>query len=115
VTGERATSRSYPAAGIFAGATAWFVNTAGNYALAGQLCGWWPPPVPLVSALTLAIAILGGMLSWNALRRTEAMPAESGGTPSRLLAGVGVMSAALFAAVILIQGAAGLVFDGCER
>jgi hypothetical protein len=31
------------------------------------------------------------------------------------LAAIGVAMAILFAAVILVQGAAGLVFHGCER
>lgn len=115
MSGSAARDRSFPAAGIFAGALAWFVNTEANYALANTLCGWDVPPVPFVSAAALAIAVWGGVLSWQALRRTEPLPAGRGGAPARLLAGIGVMSAALFAAVILIQGAAGLVFDGCER
>jgi hypothetical protein len=115
VSGERPTHRCYPAAGIFAGAIAWFVNTAGNYALAGILCGWGLPPVLFVSAVTLGITVWGGTLSWQALLRSGPVPAGHGGAPRRMLAALGVMSAALFAAIILIQGAAGLVFDGCER
>jgi hypothetical protein len=115
MTGSGARDRSFPAAGLFAGALAWFVNTEANYALAGRLCGWDAPVVPLVSAAALIIALGGGMLSWRALRLTVAPPEARGGSPDRLLAGAGVIAAALFAAVILIQGAAGLVFDGCER
>jgi hypothetical protein len=107
--------RSYPAAGLFAGALAWFVNTEANYALAGRLCGWNLPVVPLVSAAMLLLALGGGLVSWHALRLTWPAPEGRGGSPARLLAGAGIIAAALFATVILIQGAAGIVFDGCER
>jgi hypothetical protein len=109
-----ARDRAFPAAGLFAGALAWFVNTEANYALAGRLCGWEAPVVPLLSAATLLLALVGGGLSWQALRLTRPMPEARGGSPARLLAGAGVIAAALFGTVILIQGAAGLVFDGCE-
>lgn len=115
MSGAGARDRSFPAAGLFAGALAWFVNTEANYALAGRLCGWDVPLVPLVSASMLLIALGGGILSWQAFRLTEPPPGHRGGAPARLLAGAGMTAAALFGAVILIQGAAGLVFDGCER
>jgi hypothetical protein len=73
------------------------------------------PLVPLLSASMLLLALGGGILSWRALRLAAPAPQGRGGSPARLLAGTGVIAAALFATVILIQGAAGLVFDGCER
>lgn len=115
MSGSGARVLSFPAAGLFAGALAWLVNTEANYALAGRLCGWGLPLVPFVSASMLMLALGGGVLSWHARRLTGPTPGARGGSPTRLLAGIGVIAAALFATVILIQGAAGLVFDGCER
>jgi hypothetical protein len=115
LSGSGARDRSFPAAGLFAGALAWFVNTEANYALAGRLCGWGVPLVPVISASMLLVALCGGVLSWQALRRIGPLADARGGSPGRLMAGTGVIAAALFAIVIVIQGAAGLVFDGCER
>lgn len=113
-SGSRA--RSLPAsAGIFAGPFAWFVDTELNYALANWACARDFPLVPLVAAIALAVAVAGGLLSLRELRRAGVSPGPHGGVPGSLLAGVGVMTAALFATVILLHGTAGVVFSGCER
>jgi len=101
------------AAGLFAGPAAWIVNTEINYALAARACGSGFPIVPLVSAAMLIPALAGGILSWRAWQGVD--PDAAGGAPDRLLATAGVLASLLFACVILIQGTAGLVFDGCER
>jgi hypothetical protein len=51
-------------------------------------------------------------LSWK-LSRRFAGPASS--KARKFLAALGIMTAVLFTVVILVQGAAGLVLDGCER
>jgi hypothetical protein len=103
------------AAGIFAGPAAWIVNTELNYALAARACARGFPAVPLVSAVMLAFALAGGSLSWRAWQRASEDPGANGGAPDHLLAATGVLTSVLFACVILIQGVAGFVFDGCER
>jgi hypothetical protein len=102
------------AAGLFAGPAAWFVNTELNYALAAQACSTAFPAVPAVSAVMLVFALTGGGLSWRAWQRATGDPEAQGGAPDHLLAATGALASLLFACVILVQGAAGLVFDGCE-
>jgi hypothetical protein len=106
-----------PWAGLVAGPTAWAINTQLGYSLVPWICASKVnliPPLALGFALTAAFA---GVLSWSSLEGSEpdSVGRHEGGRPQRLLAGVGVLAAMLFAAVILTQGAAGLVLDGCER
>ena len=65
----------------------------------------WRLPVPFVS--------------WRAWRAAAAQEAELGAAvmeaPRPFLAGVSILLAVLFALVILTQGAAALVLNGCER
>jgi len=103
------------AAGLFAGPAAWIVNTELNYALAARACASGFPAVPIFSAVMLAFALAGGWLSWRAWRRAPSDHGPNGGAPHHLLAATGVLTSLLFACVILVHGAAGLVFDGCER
>ncbi len=107
-----------PSAGLFAGAVAWLTNTQLNYALVDWICargaGWL---VPSVAAMLMAASLAGGLLSWRAW--TGAVPAPEpdsfNARPRRFLAGLGVLSAMLFALVIATQGAAALILQGCER
>jgi hypothetical protein len=106
-----------PWAGLVAGPTAWAINTQLGYSLVPWICA---SEVNLVPPLALAFAMaaaFGGVLSWSSLDWSEADSAAThgGGRPRQLLAGIGVLAAILFAAVILTQGAAGLVLHGCER
>jgi hypothetical protein len=104
-------------AGIWLGAGAWIANTQLNYALVPWACthGNVAPLVALAMAL---VAAAGGMLSWRTL---AALPARrsfedaEGGQPRRMLAALGVALAALFGLVIVLQGTAALVLDGCLR
>jgi hypothetical protein len=106
-----------PWAGLVAGPTAWAINTQLGYSLVPWICA---SKVNLVPPLALAFAVaaaFGGLLSWSSLDWSEADSGarHGGGRPRQLLAGVGVLAAMLFTAVILTQGAAGLVLHGCER
>jgi len=107
----------WPSAGLYVGALSWMVSTQANYMLAHVVCAH--QRVWLVPALSLALALissLGALVSWRALSGRYAEPNHGVGEgPHRFIAIIGMASAALFAAVILLQGMAGLVLDGCER
>jgi hypothetical protein len=106
-----------PSAGLYAGALSWMASTQANYALVPVVCshkGIWL--VPLLSLCLAVISVLGGLLSWRALAVRYVHPeTHAGGRPHYFLAWVSSGSAALFAAVILLQGVAGIVLQGCER
>jgi hypothetical protein len=110
--------RGLPSAGLYAGPAAWFISTQGNYALVPWVCAHNLPVIPVLAAVLMAVSLCGAFLSWRALSSaglvSHADSAQAGG-PHRFVAAVGVMMAVLFALVILVQGTAGLVFNGCER
>ena len=103
-------------AGLVLGPGAWAISTQANYVLAGLQCGWRVYPTPFVGLALALLALGGGVLSWRAW---QAAPAEREPQRSReterFLAGLSLLSALLFASVILLQAIAGLVFTGCER
>jgi hypothetical protein len=105
------------AAGLFAGPAAWLVNFQLNYALAPWICASGLQVVPLIAVASTLLALSGGALSWRAWKHGDGETTRegAGGHPNRLLGAVGVAIALLFALVILTQGTAGLVFNGCER
>jgi hypothetical protein len=97
-------------AGLVTGPAAWGLDTQINYALAGWVCSHHPSPVPWIAVVLALMSLGGGYLSWRNW--------QAGGGPSRssrFVAGMGALIALLFALVILMQGSAGLVFQGCER
>jgi hypothetical protein len=92
-------SRGVPSAGIYAGPVAWIIDTQFNYAMA-------------------ALSLFGGFLSWRgyASAAPTPMPDSTGaGRPHRFMSLMGIAIALLFTVIILLHGAAGLVFHGCER
>ena len=111
MVGERE-SRDYPIAcsGLISGSLAWAVSTQLNYALVPWQCGNQAYPIPWVALVLALTAVAGAAVSlrawWNA-------GAGRGGI--KLAAGVATLAGLLFAAVILLQGMAALVFTGCER
>lgn len=105
-----------PAAGIVAGIIAVLFNQGVGYALVPWICASQINPVPVLAIATAAVALLGSFLSWRTLPgRTSAAESHAGGRPLEFLAGVAVLFGFLCAALVLTQGAAGLVFNGCER
>lgn len=107
-----------PWAGLFAGPAAWAANTQLNYALAPALCPDGKAIVLLVAVALAAIGLAAAWLSWQAWNRHGGPERQGGphdGRPRNFLAGLGVLSGCLFAVVILAQGAAALVLDGCLR
>lgn len=110
--------RGVPSAGLYAGPFAWFISTQGNYALVPWVCAHKLPVIPILAAVLIMVSLFGAVLSWRAFASSGAVPhgdSTGAGRPHRFVAVVGIMMAMLFALVILVQGAAGVVFDGCER
>jgi hypothetical protein len=111
-------SRGLPSAGIYAGPAAWLVNTQFNYAAVPWVCAHQVPLIPVFALIMAVISVLGGLLSWRGYVTAAPTPlpdSTGAGRPHRFVALMGMAIAALFTAVILIHGAAGLVFHGCER
>ena len=104
-------------AGLAAGPGAWAVNTQLGYSLVPWVCANKLPLNPAIALALALVALAGGLLSWRALRSGRPADAETqgGGHPHDFLAAMSVLTAVLFAAVILTQGAAGLLMHGCER
>jgi hypothetical protein len=105
-------------AGLFVAPAAWLINTQLNYTLAPWVCAHKIQLVPFVSLVMAAISLTGGFLSWRAYATSSAAPfpdSSGAGRPYRFVAAIGIVMALLFALTILVQGAAGLVFHGCER
>jgi hypothetical protein len=107
-----------PSAGLFAGAFAWIISTQLNYSLVALVCATGMPwAIPSIALVLVAVSLAGGFLSWRAWTTptTEPPPDSSIAEPRRFLAGVGMLSAVLFALVIATQGSAALLLQGCER
>lgn len=106
-----------PSAGVFLAPAAWALNTQINYAIVPWVCAHGMNIVPAVALVNAVVALSGGVLSWRAwsVRAEGSSDDPRAGRPHRLVAGLGALMAVLFAAVILLQGTAGLVFQGCER
>lgn len=103
-------------AGLLSGPLAWAVSSQGNYALASWPCTNIERPTAWIALALVLASLLGGILSWTALRSVAAAPAGAVRKPrtERFLAGIGIALALLFALGIALQGFAGMVFNGCE-
>jgi len=111
-------SRGLPSAGIYAGPGAWLLDTQINYALVPWICAHQVKLVPVVAFAAALVSLAGGFLSWRAFRMAPVMPepdSTGAGRPHRFTALIGIAMAALFTAVIVLHGVAGLMFHGCER
>ena len=112
-------SRGLPSAGLYAGPGAWLASTQGNYALVPWVCAHKLALIPVFALVLAAIALAGAFLSWRAAYAPAAWESELEAArepqPLPFLAALGIAMGVLFALVILTQGAASLVLDGCER
>jgi hypothetical protein len=99
-----------PWVGLVTGPVAWAVSTQVNYGLADWACRHQPNPIPWIALVLAAISALGAAASWRL--RTSGLPVSR---THVFLADLAALTGALFAVVILTQGAAGLVFTGCEH
>jgi hypothetical protein len=105
-------------AGLAAGPAAWAASTQGHYAAAAWTCERFAGLLPVSALVLAAVALAGAALSWRAWRVAGAPVAvlsEQDGRPSAFLAATSALTGLLFAAVIVMQGAAGLILAGCER
>ena len=103
-------------AGLAAGPIAWAVATQVHFAIVPWTCvhGGRHLLVPVLAVLFAIIAASGAIVSWRARNRLPSPGGEAGGHPYAFLARVAAGLAALFTLVILMQGAAGVLFSGCE-
>jgi len=107
-----------PSAGIFVGPIAWLLNEQLNYALVPWICAHQVQLVPIVAFAAAVVSVAGGLLSWRAYRLSPITPepdSTGAGRPHRFTALMGIAIAALFTAIIILHGVAGLMFHGCER
>ena len=107
-----------PSAGLWAGPLAWLASLQAKYSLVPWICYNDVQLVHPATLLTALIGITGGYLSWRAWHtaRTEP-PADplGGGRPHHFVAILGMLVAALFTLVVLLQGGAAFILGGCER
>jgi hypothetical protein len=113
-----APSHSYAGAGLFVGMFAWGMSSVLGPAYVDQSCAMRLMISGGLAAAGLVLVIVGGLVSWRADRRLQAinfapeMPARGGRI---FFARVSMMAAALFGLAILFQLAASIIFNGCER
>jgi hypothetical protein len=92
------------------------VSTQLNYAIVEWQCAHQIAIIPLIALVLVVLSLLGGALSWRALREGgAAFKAERSRDTEYFVANIGILAAALFALVIVMQGAASLILDGCVR
>lgn len=106
-------------AGLVSGPGAWAVSTQLQYALTPWVCAHKVNLVPVVAVVLAAVALAGACISWRACAGAAVEESEAHAAileaPRPFLAGISMFLGVLFAVVILAQGAAGLVLNGCER
>jgi hypothetical protein len=104
--------------GVLLPPIAWLTQLQTQLTLVPIVCvrgGGWS--LHAATAGALALALLGARMAWVEWRRAgSAWPgAESDKvTRSRFLSAIGLLTAALFSALVLAQGAAALVYDPCD-
>ena len=103
-------------AGLLAGPLAWGISTQLNYALVEWQCERKLPVIPLAALVLALFALAGGALSWRAWQHGGASfkPEREFGT-ERFVSMLGMLTAALFALVVVMQGMASLILDECTR
>ena len=113
-----ATLKQAPLIGLIVGASAWAISTQLGYSLVSRNCDLAAGGVPLIAAICLAMAIIGGALSlpaWPADERQTVQATGGDARPRRFFAVISVLAALVFALAILLQGVASLIVSGCQR
>jgi hypothetical protein len=105
-------------AGILAGPVAWAFDLEASYAVVKWACHTQNQGVfPLITIVSLAVVVGGGVLSWNALMRTSNETSTDSSRPrqrARFMAVLGLASCALFALQILAGAIPTWVLDACQ-
>jgi hypothetical protein len=104
--------------GLALGPGAWAVNTQANISLTPLSCATGTPWAVYLSVAMAVLSLAGAVTSAIIFSRAGGFARYrqlGDGRPGWFLAGIGIGAGVLFAIVILAQGAAGLVFVGCER
>jgi hypothetical protein len=99
-------------AGFAAGPAAWAIHQQAGYVLAALSCEHRMILLPLLTAASAIVVLSGGYLSWFVWR---SFPAQAQDETRHFLAGLSLLCAVLFAFAILLQGAATLFLEVCER
>jgi hypothetical protein len=89
-----------------------------GYMLAPLSCQSRLTLVPLVTLFALALALIGGWLSygpWRSFRTLEEGKLEASERTQYFIATLSLLFTALFLFAILLQGAGELFFNGCQR
>ena len=106
-------------AGLALGAAAVAFNTQAGYSFVSANCPDARAIVLSTAIVSLAVVLIGGFLSAPAWFVVSAPPrideAPERAAPRAMLAGVGVLAALLFSLVIVLQGAAALIVQSCQR
>ncbi|HEY8573017.1 hypothetical protein [Phenylobacterium sp.] len=101
-------------AGTFLGAVAWFGHNQVSHAVYWNCDAAGPLLTAGTALLAIAVAALGGWISWNA-RPAPAPPESTDRREGHTFSGlVSTGAAALFIFAILLQGLSGFIVPGCS-
>ena len=104
--------------GILAGPIAWALDLTISYAVVKWVCRTQRyGTLPLIALASLAMAVTGAAISWQALQRTSDDSPTDGGRPrqrARFMAVLGLTISALFALQILAGMIPPWVLDACQ-
>lgn len=99
--------------GLIVGPMCWAISTQFNYAAASLACRSGISITAIAAFVLLAIAGAATYAAVPALARP--VDSAQGGRPIAFLAAASAAISALSVLAILLQGAAGLIFTGCEQ
>jgi len=104
--------------GIAAGPIAWALDLGISYALVKWTCGSQRNSVlHLVTAMALAITVVGAAVAWLSLQQTVTDIPSDGGHPrqrAHFMALLGLASSALFAVTIVAGAIPRWMLDACQ-
>ena len=101
--------------GFFAGPGAWALHQQIGYMLVRASCLNHTLLVPIVTHITVVLALAGGYFSWMPWRYAAEDHAGDSLRPYRFVAQLSALFAVLFAFGILLQGAAMLFLNSCQK
>jgi hypothetical protein len=99
------------------GPAAWAVHQQVQFMLVSDSCQRWTMVLPLLTTIAGAAVLIGAYFSlsaWRALSQHKPQGSHASQT-RRFLSGLSLLMATLFLFAILLQGAATLLLDGCQR